>query len=1026
MLLASASPLFVALPATASPESQGTAAPLEVLLLSSGDIDGPAMVGDAAGSFHVFWIENGTKVMYAQIGGDGAIANGPAPLGIGGVNQKHSPALAIDGNGDLHAVWIREGSQRCLMFYAFDPYSDPDTSDSVLAFDDSYGTILCRSNIHIDDPANPAVVADYNGNAHVVWQDKHDPLGDRWGLEGIRYAMMEPNWTTGNADSPIFDTLLTPDPSRATHPDIALTAANEVVVTWQDARGSMVELAFILDTSGSMSSGQLCADIYGSSSSPGVKAIASGAGYHVLETIYGLNDIDPNCQGHQTNQRSRTVMLSPADDSGGSRRLHRTIYNGQSQNWGAQHEDWGPGTTWACLSWRDAAGNVGNLSNPPTQYDHRWNPDATKFVFPRSDEGPKGGDPSQQADDLQTINEAHDSCLLGGVVVHPLSTTSSASVNSHMLDLANCPTGAVSTSPRVCSAQTDRLTDVGGSVYSVGSNSMLSVLIDVANSGGPEIFTTVLDPYAKLRDPNHVRGSSAHDESGGAYTEDIGWGGTHGNHFVVVNDTRITEDYAFSTRQQVDLLSNGWFEFVWSDSRDADGSSPSDPHEVYYKRVDISAWDFSGQAGGIDIGSIQGAESSEVVLTPVENGGSAVGSRNADVHSSQPAFVVDNDDLMHVVWVEHDAQSTTNISYRRSTDATSGMLFGPAYEISEWDSEKQGAGNQLKLVDVDEHDGQPPALAVTTDRLRTAAVAWVDNVPCDGISPASGEHICLRRIQRSLVILEPVNGTGQLVFEPGESKSVEFEIDYRGSASSGDMTTHLDWISGMSTNWDISMVVGSGQSANTLSPLDEDFQISPGATPLEVTITAPSKYAASDPENHLPSLSILNENDGVLNSFILDIALNVVHDIELTAPQGSIEIEQGGSGLFSVNISNSGNIWEEISFPSTTTEAGRALWGLPYGWSINFVDSVDVLNGQMITKNLQVRVPDFQDEGSVILTLMGTSTKASQPSPSEGSRTTLDLEVIVVIRRSGNIVFELWDTEESVNPGECADFRIIV
>ncbi|MCH2349479.1 MAG: hypothetical protein MK233_06090, partial [Candidatus Poseidoniales archaeon] len=110
MLLASASPLFVASPVAASPESEGTAAPLEVLLLSSGDIDGPAMVGDADGSFHVFWIENGTKVMYAQIGDDGEIANGPAPLGIGGVNQKHSPALAIDGNGDLHAVWIREGS----------------------------------------------------------------------------------------------------------------------------------------------------------------------------------------------------------------------------------------------------------------------------------------------------------------------------------------------------------------------------------------------------------------------------------------------------------------------------------------------------------------------------------------------------------------------------------------------------------------------------------------------------------------------------------------------------------------------------------------------------------------------------------------------------------------------------------------------------------------------------------------------------------------------------------------------------
>jgi hypothetical protein len=52
----------------------------------------------------------------------------------------------------------------------------------------------------------------------------------------------------------------------------------------------------------------------------------------------------------------------------------------------------GPASTWACLSWHDAQGNV--PGNPPTMLDHAWNPNATKIVIPISDEGPYGGDPA--------------------------------------------------------------------------------------------------------------------------------------------------------------------------------------------------------------------------------------------------------------------------------------------------------------------------------------------------------------------------------------------------------------------------------------------------------------------------------------------------------------------------------------------------------------------------------------------------------------------------------------------------------
>ena len=141
----------------------------------------------------------------------------------------------------------------------------------------------------------------------------------------------------------------------------------------------------------------------------------------VYETIYGLGNTLPgaassgNCATHNKNAgpRSTALGIAPGDDSGGIRKLPGTVYNGNTYS-GYSGEDWGPGTNWACLSWKDALGNV--PGNPPTQDDHKWNPNATKIAIPISDEGPKDGDPAQQADDTTSIEEAHDNCVNAGVV----------------------------------------------------------------------------------------------------------------------------------------------------------------------------------------------------------------------------------------------------------------------------------------------------------------------------------------------------------------------------------------------------------------------------------------------------------------------------------------------------------------------------------------------------------------------------------------------------------------------------------
>lgn len=1069
MVLMPLTPMLTATPVQAGGPYGGTAAPLDVLMLGSGTIFDPVLVGDSQGNFHVMWVENNSKLMYAQIDSDGAVVNGPATQIFGASNPKHSLAIDIDASDNLHYLFIQEQtSGQCLRYVAADPFSDPDTTDGWFSPSNySYGSVVCdnQQGFVID---NPAIVADSQGAAHVVWEGNNDPLNNRFWLPGIHYAMMEANWTTQVPDSPIGNTMLTTDVSKSTHPELTITGNDEVVVTWQDSRGSMVELNTIIDSSGGMQNEwkDICTIMYGGTdrqgwTSPGLKSIADQAGIVLLETIYGLgNYVRPesnqgNCNGHNTNQNSRTVMLTPQDDSGGIRKMQQTIYNNAPQNWN-QYEDWGPGTNWACLSWVDANGNVGNAANPPTQSDHRWNPDATKFVIPISDEGPKAGDPAQQSDDVQSINEAHDACVRGGIVAVPiLGEISSAASNNlwdHAYDLSKCPSASVGGATRPCSGFNARTTNNGGGVTAWPSSgndlsALFSYLLNVVNSGTPEIWTTVLDPYALLNDPGHTRGTPGHSEVGGAYVENIGWGGAIGDHFVVVNDTRITDDYASSTRPQVEIASNGYFEFIWTDSRSVAGMSRSDSQEVYWRRVNLNAWDFDGQAAGIDISSISGADTGVERLS-VFDGTGAVGSRDASAHSAQPAFAIDADDKMHLAWVEHDAQSGVNISYTRSMDAKQAQLQGAptpwwtgcsdgdsafgcrtaTYDVSPWDSNKMGSGGRSVLIDPDVYDDNPPALGVTSDRRRTSAVAWVDMDPCGTTSTITGAHLCFLRIQRSLLQLDPEVPNLARTLEPGEQITLNYTIEHLGSVGGAVMDAHLTWASTMSSDWDVTAIAGTGTGATLLSPIDANFQIDSGDTmAISLTIVAPTKRDATEQERHLPTLGITSNDGSHIDEIRLDITFDVDHFLWWNLTQDRIEIEQGSSGVLSIELVNYGNLFEDVRFPSTESEYGREIWGLPFGWELDFPTEVNVIPDEdSITKLLTIDVPDFQSPGEVNLTLYVSSSKVSNAEQTTGATTSRIITVDVLRKRVGNVVFDLWDSLEQVEPGDCADFDVQV
>ena len=1063
MLLTPVSPMLSLEPVFASPESNATASPLDVSRLATGFLSEPSIVGDSDGNFHILWVENQSKLMYLEIDSDGLLAGTPSQIGAGGGNFKWSPRITIDDSGILHMVWIKDTtSNDCLVYFASDPDTDPDPTDEF--YNPTYysqNNVICKSNSLIENIANPNLAVDSQGAAHIVWQDKDDPLNSRFGLPAIRYSMMEANWSSHMADSPIFDTLLTTSPSKSSFPEVTLTDDDEVVVTWQDSRGSMVEIAILLDSSywDGMSNEwkDMCTLLYGGTDrqgwqSPGLQNMADAAGVVLLDTIYGLGDYIPNeansgnCLGHNTNQRSNSVILTEQSDTGGIRKVHSTIYNGQMQNGGWQYEDWGPATTWACLSWMDANGNVGNSSNPPTNYDHRWNPDATKFAIPISDEAPKTGNTGPTSDDDQTIAEAHDACVEGGVVpitvLGEVPSSTSNSMWSFARDLSQCPLGSVSSNPRTCSNINLRNTDAGGRVSqwpSSGQN--LSVLFDywmgIIHSGSPEVWTTVLDPYAKLSSQSFQRGMPAHFENGGVYSEDIGWGGLVADHFVVVNDTKITDDYSWSARPDVEITSDGWFQYIWSDSRQ--GRSQSDSHELVWKRVNLEAWDFNGQASGIDLGSNPSASNPVQYLSPLDGTG-AVGARDADAHNSQGSIIIDDDDLMHVAWVESDGDLSTNITYRRSTNATNPIIpgtnswfvdcggsacLGPTYDLADWQSEKMSVGGDKILINVDD-DMFGPAIAVTSDNRRTAAVVWVDSDSCDSGAAGlpAGDHLCIRRIQRSLLQISSDVPSLTRTLEPGEQVTMNFTIGHLGPTSSNPMDVKLNW-SGMPSDWTVTVFVGQGQGQILMDPIDSNWQIqSGGIMPLSITIEAPSKIDATVSENHQPRIGI-HSTDGIHGAHLeLEINFDVIHNLVLSALQNTIQIEQGGSGLISINISNYGNLWEDISFPNRTTAFGRNVWGLPFGWGVDFVDYLYLVeDGTTTSKTLRIDVPDDQMPGSVNLTVVASSDKVSQQGVS-GAEAAYELTVEVIRKRVGNIVFELFDPVEEVLPGECGYFMV--
>ena len=1008
--------------------------------------DQQAAVGsDSSGNVHVVWTRNNLHLYYSMISPRGETLIDATQITNSGLHKIWHPDLAVDEFDRIHVVWADKAGQHAIMYTALSPWAAPmdgmaSDDGTITAIDD---TIISRRSQNRDWPA---LDIDSQNNVHIVWQDNYDELGRFFNQPQIYYSMIQPDIGSGAVVTLFDDTLLTPIIGHKGHPDVVVDANDYVQVAWDDTRGGKVELAFIVDTSGSMYSewADICTVIYGGNfaSGPyfqGIKPMLEEGNMTVYETIYGLGNTLPgaassgNCQGYNKNTGPRTPPLgqTPGDDSGGIRKLPGTIYNGNTYS-GYSGEDWGPGSNWACLSWKDAAGNV--PGNPPTQSDHRWNPNATKIVIPVSDEGPKDGDPSQQADDKAAIQEAHDNCLLAGVIpvgLYGQGYGGAGNIQSHFMDLVQCPNGIVSTQTRNCPGNTLANTDAGGQAYEFPSgtgNNQMALLVEamvyISTNNSREIYMSVLDPYAKMNnDPSFTPGLPGHSSSGGNYAEDTGPGAD--GHLVVVNDTRITIDDAYSFHPSIGVDNQGNTHIAWMDGRDY-GFEKDVNYEVYYTKLRLQgagAWD--GAEEGLSTYAIK--KINDTPISTVEGKNGLPPASPYAGNSVFPSLLTDDQNNVHIAWVDSgNLSANEEILYTRlnQTDLTGDGLTAldpwEAVEVTSWNSNKLGpnSGRQPAI-------GMPPAFS--NDLGSGAHLAWSDTNTCGDEGNNNRFTICYSHVLTGQVDVEFDEGeTFYHVIEPGQQTIYNMTMN---NSTPGPKDLVADTyglnISGVPMNWTANLYFASNHSS--IFPDTPIFLEGGEDIRFYMRVQAPSIYQANGDELAEIRVTAQSYKDPAIQNDLITLTLmDVVHGINLDTSHSMADIEQGDTAIFSITITNTGNVHDAFVFWDPNSLEGQQEWLLPFGWQVNFPIRVELDPGQSVTKNLEVFVPTSEDPGAFVIYVKGWSEGEPIKSVEKGTYDILELGVFVSIRSTGNIVFAVEDRSEQVKPGECASYDIDV
>tara|TARA_Y100000994_G_scaffold249581_1_gene262264 strand:- start:3191 stop:6439 length:3249 start_codon:yes stop_codon:yes gene_type:complete len=454
---------------------------------------------------------------------------------------------------------------------------------------------------------------------------------------------------------------------------------------------------------------------------------------------------------------------------------------------------------------------------------------------------------------------------------------------------------------------------------------------------------------------------------------------------------------------------------AWMDGRDY-GFEKDVNYEIYYTKLRLQgAGEFDGRDDGLSTYAIK-----KINDTPISNVETYAGlPQNAPWggNSVFPSLLTDDQNQIHIAWVDSGNTSAgEELLYVRLNHTSlegDGLTALDPWEtvaITSWSSNKLGPNSGYKPS-----IGMPPAFS--NDLGSGAHVAWSDTNKCNDETNNNRFTICYSHVLTGQVDVDFDDGeTFYHVIEPGEQTIYNLTMN---NSTPGPKDLVADSyglnITGVPTNWTANLFFADNHTA--IFPDTEIFLEGGESIRFYLRVRAPSIYQANADELAEIRVDAKSYKDPAIRSEITTLTLmDVVHGIDLDTSHSVADVEQGQSAIFSITITNTGNVADTFLFWDPQTLEGRQEWLLPFAWDVDFPLSVQLDPKQTVTKNLQIDVPTSEDPGAFVILLKGWSAGEPIKSVEKGTYDILELGVFVSIRSSNNIVFNITDQMAMVTP----------
>ena len=481
----------------------------------------------------------------------------------------------------------------------------------------------------------------------------------------------------------------------------------------------------------------------------------------------------------------------------------------------------------------------------------------------------------------------------------------------------------------------------------------------------------------------------------------------------------MTIDDAYSFHPSIGVDMEGNTHIAWMDGRDY-GFEKDVNYEIYYTKLRLQgAGEFDGRDDGLSTYAIK-----KINDTPISNVETYAGlPQNAPWggNSVFPSLLTDDQNQVHIAWVDSgNISAGEELLYVRLNHTSlegDGLTALDPWEtvaITSWSSNKLGPNSGYKPS-----IGMPPAFS--NDLGSGAHVAWSDTNKCNDETNNNRFTVCYSHVLTGQVDVDFDDGeTFYHVIEPGEQTIYNLTMN---NSTPGPKDLVADSyglnITGVPTNWTATLFFADNHTA--IFPDTEIFLEGGESIRFYLRVRAPSIYQANADELAEIRVDAKSYKDPAIRSEITTLTLmDVVHGIDLDASHSVADVEQGQTAIFSITITNTGNVADTFLFWDPQTLEGRQEWLLPFAWDVNFPLSVQLDPQQTVTKNLEISVPTSEDPGAFVILLKGWSAGEPVKSVEKGTYDILELGVFVSIRSSNNIVFNITDQEAMVTPAPYA------